>query len=81
MFNFNFYNPIKIVFGEGRLKKLNNLVPQNAKMLITYGGGSVKRFGVLDQVKDELSKGNREVLEQWCRISGPYRRRHPPDTY
>ncbi|NWH06039.1 iron-containing alcohol dehydrogenase [Desulfobacter latus] len=63
MLNFNFYNPTKIVFGEGRLKKLNNLVPQNAKVLITYGGGSVKRFGVLDQVKDELSKGSREVLE------------------
>lgn len=63
MFNFNFYNPTKIVFGEGRLKKLNNLVPQNAKVLITYGGGSVKRFGVLDQVKEAISKGSREVLE------------------
>ena len=63
MLNFNFYNPTKIVFGEGCLKKLNSLVPQNAKVLITYGGGSVKRFGVLDQVKDELSKGSREVLE------------------
>ena len=63
MLNFNFYNPTKIVFGEGRLKKLNNLVPQNAKVLITYGGGSVKSFGVLDQVKDELSKSSREVLE------------------
>jgi NADP-dependent alcohol dehydrogenase len=63
MLNFDFYNPTKIVFGEGRMEELNNLVPQNAKVLITYGGGSVKRFGVLDKVKEELKKGDREILE------------------
>lgn len=63
MLNFNFYNPTNIVFGEGQLEELNNLVPQNAKVLITYGGGSAQRTGVLDRVKTELAKGDREVLE------------------
>ncbi len=63
MLNFDFYNPTHIVFGKGRLEELNHLVPQNAKVLITYGGGSVKRFGLLDRVKEELSKAGREILE------------------
>ncbi len=63
MLNFDFYNPTHIVFGKDRLAELNTLVPENAKVLITYGGGSVKRFGLLDQVKEELSKGNRHILE------------------
>ena len=62
MLNFNFYNPTNIVFGEGQLQELNNLVPQKAKVLITYGGGSAERTGVLDRVKAELLKGDREVL-------------------
>ena len=63
MLNFDFYNPTKIVFGEGRISVLNSLVPHDSKVLITYGGGSVKRFGVLDNVKEELKKGNREIFE------------------
>ncbi len=63
MQNFSFYNPTNIVFGEGQLNQLNNLVPDNAKVLITYGGGSAKSTGLLDKVKDELAKSNREILE------------------
>jgi len=63
MQNFSFYNPTNIVFGEGQLSELDNLVPKNAKVLVTYGGGSAKSTGLLDKVKSELAKSNREVLE------------------
>ncbi len=63
MLNFNFYNPTNIVFGKDQMKKLDRLVPVNAKVLITYGGGSVKKFGTLDKVKAELGKSPREVFE------------------
>ena len=54
MQNFDYYNPTHIVFGKDRLAELNNLVPQNAKVLVLYGGGSVKRFGTLDKVLSNL---------------------------
>ena len=63
MQNFSFFNPTNIVFGEGQLSALDNLVPKNAKVLVTYGGGSAKSTGLLDRVKSELAKSNREVLE------------------
>lgn len=61
MLNFNFYNPTQIVFGKDTLKELDHLVPQEAKVLILYGGGSVKKFGTLDKVKFLL--GERTVFE------------------
>ncbi|PAJ73359.1 NADH-dependent alcohol dehydrogenase [Pseudoalteromonas sp. NBT06-2] len=61
MQNFDYYNPTQIVFGQERLNELDNLVPHNAKVLILFGGGSVKRFGTLDKIKSSL--GKREVLE------------------
>lgn len=63
MNNFNYHNPTQIVFGKDELSQLNHLVPAGAKVLITYGGGSVKRFGTLDRVKEELAKSNRKVIE------------------
>ncbi|MEX0321614.1 MAG: iron-containing alcohol dehydrogenase [Puniceicoccaceae bacterium] len=63
MNNFNYYNPTQVVFGKGELEQLNALVPADAKVLITYGGGSVKKFGTLDSVKAELGKANRTILE------------------
>ena len=54
MLNFNFYNPTHIVFGKDRLTELATLVPENAKVLITYGGGSIKKFGTFDTVKKAL---------------------------
>jgi len=64
MLNFQFYNPTQIVFGEGQMSQIDNLVPKNARVLITYGGGSVKRFGTLDAVKTELAKSaDRVVVE------------------
>lgn len=61
MLNFEFYNPTKIVFGKNTLGELDNLVPKDAKVLVLYGGGSVKKFGTLEEVKKNL--GNREVFE------------------
>jgi NADP-dependent alcohol dehydrogenase len=54
MQNFDFYNPTHIVFGKDRLRELNNLVPKNAKVLILFGGGSIKKFGTLEKVIDAL---------------------------
>jgi len=63
MLNFEFYKPTKIVFGQDQIQQLDSLVPQNAKVLITYGGGSVRRSGLLDKVKKELEKSSRDIFE------------------
>lgn len=64
MNNFQYYNPVRIVFGEGQIEKLAELVPSNARVLITYGGGSAKRTGTLDEVKSALAtNGQRAVFE------------------
>ena len=61
MLNFNFYNPTHIVFGKDRLAELDELVPKGVKVMVLYGGGSVKKFGTLDKVLEALP--GREVLE------------------
>jgi len=61
MKNFDYYNPTHIVFGQDRLAKLDTLIPQGAKVMVLYGGGSVKRNGALDKVLSNL--GDREVIE------------------
>lgn len=58
MNNFEFYNPTRIVFGEGKVAELNRLVPKNAKVLILFGGESARKTGTLDEVEHAL--GNRE---------------------
>ncbi len=63
MNNFSFFNPTNIVFGDGQLSELDNLVPENAKVLITFGGGSAKGTGLLDRVKKELARSDRQILE------------------
>lgn len=55
MNNFVFYNPTVIVFGKERLSELVNYVPQKAKVLILFGGGSVQKNGTLNKVKEALS--------------------------
>jgi NADP-dependent alcohol dehydrogenase len=54
MQNFTFSNPTKIVFGEGQIKTLSELVPADARILVTYGGGSIKKNGVYEQVAKAL---------------------------
>jgi NADP-dependent alcohol dehydrogenase len=55
MRNFEFYNPVRICFGKGEIAKLTNLVPKGAKVMMTYGGGSIKKNGIYDQVKTALT--------------------------
>ena len=61
MLNFELYNPVNYVFGKGQITKLSELVPSNTKILIAYGGGSIFKNGVYDQVKAALP--NHEILE------------------
>ncbi len=56
MNNFEFKNPTKIIFGKDTIKKLENEIPKNAKVLLLYGGGSIKKNGIYNQVKTALSK-------------------------
>jgi NADP-dependent alcohol dehydrogenase len=61
MEGFTYHNPTKIVFGRGTIAELVNLVPPKTKLLMTYGGGSIKRNGVYEQVTAALQ--GRELVE------------------
>ena len=61
MNNFEFVNPTKILFGKDQIAKIANEIPENAKVLMLYGGGSIKRNGIYEQVTEALSKF--EVIE------------------
>jgi NADP-dependent alcohol dehydrogenase len=61
MTNFELYNPVNYVFGKGQITKLTDLVPLNTKILIAYGGGSIFKNGVYDQVKTALP--NHDIIE------------------
>jgi NADP-dependent alcohol dehydrogenase len=55
MNNFELYNPVNYVFGKGQTEKLATLVPKDAKVLVAYGGGSIFKNGVHEQVKAALN--------------------------
>src|SRR5690554_502470 len=61
MNNFNFYNPTRIAFGEGKIAELDKLVPKDAKVLVLFGGQSARRTGTLGEVTQAL--GDRQVTE------------------
>lgn len=61
MNNFTYRNPVELVFGKGTIAELRRLVPQGDKVLFAYGGGSIKKNGVYDQVRAALE--GRDVLE------------------
>lgn len=63
MKNFIYQNPTKLVFGKGQIAKLPQLIPAGKKIMITFGGGSVKSNGVYDQVKTALK--DFETIEFW----------------
>ncbi|KKL02067.1 iron-containing alcohol dehydrogenase [Rheinheimera mesophila] len=54
MFNFSYQNPTRIVFGDGQISQLSQLIPTGSKVLLTYGGGSIKQNGVYQQVINAL---------------------------
>ena len=62
--NFTFHNPTKLIFGEDSLTKLREeLKNYGPKVMLVYGGGSIKRFGIYDLVMAELKKAGSEVVE------------------
>lgn len=61
MLNFELQNPTKILFGKGQIATIAKEIPANARVLMTYGGGSIKPNGVYEQVIEAL-KGH-EVVE------------------
>jgi NADP-dependent alcohol dehydrogenase len=63
MNNFIFQNTTKLVFGKGQITQLSNLIPTDKKIMITFGGGSVKRNGIYEQVKSALK--NHHCIEFW----------------
>jgi NADP-dependent alcohol dehydrogenase len=64
MLNFSFQNTTKILFGGGQIKAISKAIPKDAKVLVTYGGGSIKANGVYDQVAAALSE------HTWFEFSG-----------
>jgi NADP-dependent alcohol dehydrogenase len=61
MLNFELYNPTNYIFGKGQIEKLSTLVPKDAKILLAYGGGSIFKNGIYDQVKAALN--DFEIIE------------------
>ncbi|AEH02347.1 iron-containing alcohol dehydrogenase [Lacinutrix sp. 5H-3-7-4] len=55
MNNFDFKNPTKIIFGKDTIEKVKEEIPADAKVLLLYGGGSIKKNGIYDQVKTALA--------------------------
>lgn len=64
MLNFSFSNPTRIHFGEQQIAEINQEIPKNAKVLVTYGGGSIKKNGIYAQVSNALSE------HQWFEFAG-----------
>ena len=61
MLNFEYWNPTKILFGKGQIASISREIPAGTKVLMTYGGGSIRANGVYDQVKAAL--GHCTVVE------------------
>jgi len=54
MYNFEYKNPVKIIFGKDTISQIAGEVPKDANVLLTYGGGSIKKNGIYGQVKSAL---------------------------
>jgi NADP-dependent alcohol dehydrogenase len=54
MKNFTFHNTTKIIFGRDQIPEIVNEIPKDNKVMIIYGGGSVKRNGTLEKVRGSL---------------------------
>jgi NADP-dependent alcohol dehydrogenase len=65
MNNFELYNPVNYIFGKNQIEKLTDLVPKKSKILLCYGGGSIFKNGVYEQVINALkpSKFGVEIIE------------------
>lgn len=64
MQNFTFWNPTKLIFGKGQLEQVKSEIPRyGKKVLVVYGGGSIKRSGLYDQVINLLNEIDAQVFE------------------
>lgn len=61
---FSYHNPTRIHFGEGQIAKVGTEIPKDSKVLVLYGGGSIKKNGVYDQVSQALEG------HQWDEFAG-----------
>jgi NADP-dependent alcohol dehydrogenase len=61
MLDFDYYNPTHIVFGENRIAELDKLIAADAKVMVTFGGQSAKKYGTIDKVIAAL--GSRSIIE------------------
>jgi NADP-dependent alcohol dehydrogenase len=61
---FSYVNPTQIHFGQGKIASISDAIPSNSKVLVIYGGGSIKKNGVYQQVQDALTK------HTWIEFSG-----------
>ncbi len=55
MTNFEYHNPVKVMFGSGQIARMSKEIPKNTRVLLLYGGGSIKKNGVYDKVKASLA--------------------------
>jgi alcohol dehydrogenase len=64
MQNFTFWNPTKLIFGKGQLEQVKSEIPRyGKKVLVVYGGGSIKRTGLYDKVINLLNEIDAQVFE------------------
>ncbi|PKQ80892.1 NADH-dependent alcohol dehydrogenase [Aeromonas sobria] len=54
VYNFQYANPTRICFGEGQIASLSTLIPPGSRLLVLYGGGSIKQNGVYEQLTQAL---------------------------
>ena len=69
MDNFIFHNPTRLIFGKGMIAQLSQQIPADKRIMITFGGGSVKTNGVYEQVIQALE--GRDYTEFWGIESNP----------
>ncbi|HHX8534779.1 TPA: iron-containing alcohol dehydrogenase [Vibrio alginolyticus] len=62
--NFSYVNPTKIFFGQKQIAAIKEAIPSDQKVLVVYGGGSIKKNGVYDQVVEALEG------HEWLEFSG-----------
>ena len=69
MENFIFQNPVKLIMGKGMIARLAKEIPSDKRIMITFGGGSVKKNGVYDQVKEALKNRMAFFASMGCNVS------------
>ena len=63
MYNFTLYMPTRIHFGKGQISHLSELRESGTKVLLVYGGGSIKRNGIYDTAVDILKKAGLTIYD------------------